>query len=139
MLSVMGLYHTQPRQVPSTPPFRAALELHFLNLIPTEAESMVVQQAAMIANTTTVTLIEMMDAFFILGILLKIIFFREHRHSELRAVVGHQGDGRFAPFQDGGHLQHGWHVFYPPAPARRHLLCGDYLYLRSIFQRQRAV
>ena len=54
MLSVMGLYHTQPRQVPSTPPRSCALELHFLNLMPTEAESMVVQQDAITKTTSTV-------------------------------------------------------------------------------------
>jgi hypothetical protein len=36
--------------------------------MPTEAESMVVQQAAMIARTTTVTLIERIDAFFMMSI-----------------------------------------------------------------------
>ena len=54
MLSVMGLYQTQPRQVPSTPPRSSALEDHFLNLIPTAAESMVVQQEAITKMTRTV-------------------------------------------------------------------------------------
>ena len=54
MLSVMGLYQTQPRHVPSTPPRSSAFELHFLNLMPTEAESIVVQQDAMAKITSAV-------------------------------------------------------------------------------------
>ena len=60
MLSVMGLYHTQPRQVPSTPPLRFSLEDHFLKRIPTEAESTVVQldTAAMARATAKAILID---------------------------------------------------------------------------------
>ena len=63
MLSVMGLYHTQPRQVPSTPPRSSALEDHFLNLMPTAAESMVVQQEAITMMVRIVTPREIQVAF----------------------------------------------------------------------------
>ena len=69
MLSVMGLYHTQPRQVPSTPPLREALELHFLNLMPTEAESMVVQQEVTTKITNAVTASEIQVVFAMADVL----------------------------------------------------------------------
>ena len=76
MRSVMGLYHTQPWQVPSTPPFSDSLADHFLNLMPTEAESMVVQQEDRTTRTRTVTEREiqvdlaMALLFFIRGVFL---------------------------------------------------------------------
>lgn len=72
MLSVMGLNHTQPRQVPSTPPLSSAFADHFLNLIPTEAESMVVQHDAMQMITRTVTPREIHVA---LAIELRLIYY----------------------------------------------------------------
>lgn len=67
MDSVMGLNHTQPRQVPSTPPLKFSLLDHFLKRIPTEAESMVVQllAAQAMANTASAKALKLLFIYII--------------------------------------------------------------------------
>ena len=48
----MGLYHTQPLHVPSTPPYWLASDDHFLKRMPTDPLSSVVQLMNAINNST---------------------------------------------------------------------------------------